>query len=107
MAHEITDENFSTEVLGSKSGYVLIDFWAPWCGPCRQFSPILEEYAAEAEDNIKVCKMNIEENTETPTALGIMSIPTIQLYYEGKLIATKVGSLSKSGLQDWVDGQVK
>ncbi len=101
MAHELTDDNFSKNVLESK-GVTLVDFWAPWCGPCRQLSPIVEELAKEMEGKMDVYKCNIDENPETPSKYAVRGIPTLMIFKEGKLIDTKVGALSKAALHEWV-----
>ena len=97
----ITDENFETEVLKA-SKPTLVDFWAEWCGPCKQIGPILEEIAIEHESKIKVLKINIDENPQTPQRYGVRGIPTLMLFKKGKLIDTKVGSLPKSSLEVWL-----
>lgn len=101
MAHELTDDNFSKNVLESK-GVTLVDFWAPWCGPCRQLSPIVEELAKEMEGKMDVYKCNIDENPETPSKYAVRGIPTLMIFKEGKLVDTKVGTLSKAALHEWV-----
>ena len=97
----ITDENFETEVLKA-SKPTLVDFWAEWCGPCKQIGPILEEIAIEQESKIRVLKINIDENPQTPQKYGVRGIPTLMLFKQGKLIDTKVGSLPKSSLEAWL-----
>ena len=90
MEVHVTDENFKTEVLDYK-GLVLVDFWAPWCGPCRMLGPVIEEIAEEQKDKVKVCKMNVDENMEYPQKYGIMSIPSILLFKNGELVETMIG----------------
>ena len=102
-AKSLTDQNFTSE---TSSGYVLVDFWAEWCGPCRQLGPLVEELATEMAGKIKVCKMNVDENPETPSQFGVRGIPTMIILQDGKLIATKVGSIPKKALVDWVNGEV-
>ena len=97
----VTDENFDTEVLKSQKP-IVVDFWAEWCGPCKQIGPILEEIAKEQESKIKVIKINIDENPQTPQKYGVRGIPTLMLFKEGKLLDTKVGSLPKSALETWL-----
>ena len=95
------DDNFEKDIAESKVS-VLVDFWAEWCGPCKQIGPILEEIAMEHESKIKVLKINIDENPQTPQKYGIRGIPTLMLFKKGKLIDTKVGSLPKSSLEVWL-----
>ncbi len=101
----VTDQNFETEVL-KHSGFTLVDFWAEWCGPCKRLGPVLHEYANESVGKVKVCKMNVDENPETPSKLGIRGIPTLILYQDGKQIATKVGDMPKSTLAAWIDSEI-
>jgi thioredoxin 1 len=95
------DDNFEKDIAESKVS-VLVDFWAEWCGPCKQIGPILEEIAIEHESKIKVLKINIDENPQTPQRYGVKGIPTLLLFKKGKLIDTKVGSLPKSSLETWL-----
>ena len=114
----ITDENFDTEVIKAEKP-VIVDFWAEWCGwshshlsewdhpykifgPCKQIGPILEEIAIEYESKIKVLKINIDENLQTPQKFGVRGIPTLMFFKEGKLVESKVGSLSKTTLEVWI-----
>ena len=102
LVFDITDLNFQQEVVGSK-GLVLVDFWAPWCGPCRLLGPIVEEVAELLKDKVKVCKMNVDDSPETSSQFGIRSIPTLILFKEGKKIDIKVGSLAKIAMKDWIE----
>ncbi len=97
----ITDANFQEEVLDSK-GLVLVDFWAPWCAPCRMLGPIIEEVAEDAKESIKVCKMNVDENREFPMKYGIMSIPTVMLFKDGELAESMIGLQDKSAYLDTI-----
>ncbi len=101
MAKETTDNNFSNDVIGAKN-VVLVDFWAPWCGPCRQLSPIVDELSKELEGQLEVYKCNIDENPEIPSKYSVRGIPTLMLFKDGKVIDTKVGSLPRNTLFEWV-----
>ncbi|MCP5361853.1 MAG: thioredoxin [Hyphomicrobiales bacterium] len=103
MAQETTDANFKQDVLESDTP-VLVDFWAEWCGPCRQLSPLIDELSKEFDGKLKVVKVNIDHNPETPTQYGVRGIPTLIVFKDGKPAATKVGALPKSALQEWVNG---
>jgi len=100
-----SDEGFEIDVLQSDKP-VLVDYWAEWCGPCKMIAPILEEVASEYGEKIKVCKMNIDENQETPPRYGIRGIPTLILFKNGEVEATKVGALSKTQLQSFLDDNI-
>ena len=97
----ITDEEFEDSIL-KNSGVCLVDFWAEWCGPCKQISPILEEIASEENNAITIAKINIDENPRVATDYGIRSIPTMLLFSNGELKDTKVGVLPKQELNDWI-----
>ncbi len=101
----ITDDTFEAEVLQAQQP-VLVDYWAEWCGPCRMIGPILEEIAAEYAGRVKVCKLNVDENQNTPPKYGIRGIPTLMLFRDGKVDATKVGAGSKSQLIAFLDGSL-
>jgi thioredoxin 1 len=96
MIVELTDQNFETEVLQSRIP-VLVDFWAPWCGPCQMVGPVIEELATEYQDKIKVGKLNVDENPQTAVKYGVMGIPTVILFKEGKEVARKIGLEGKEG----------
>ena len=100
-AIDISDDNFDSEVLESDKP-VLIDFWAEWCGPCKQVSPILEEIASDTDFKITIAKVNIDENPRTPTNYGVRSIPTLMLFSNGELKDTKVGALPRQELKEWI-----
>ena len=100
-----SDEGFDTDVLQSDKP-VLVDYWAEWCGPCKMIAPILEEVASEYGEKIKVCKMNIDENQETPPRYGIRGIPTLILFKNGEVEATKVGALSKTQFHSYNDAKI-
>jgi thioredoxin 1 len=98
----VTDSSFEQEVLGS-DGPVLVDYWAEWCGPCKMIAPILEEIAGEYKDRLKVTKMDIDTNTATPSQYSIRGIPTLMVFKDGKVQATKVGALTKGQLKAFLD----
>ncbi|MDH3670638.1 MAG: thioredoxin TrxA [Gammaproteobacteria bacterium] len=101
----ITDHSFEDEVLRSDDP-VLVDYWAEWCGPCKIIAPVLEEIATEYEGKLKVAKLNIDENPDTPPKYGIRGIPTLMLFKNGNVEATKVGAVSKSQLSAFIDGNL-
>ncbi len=105
MANESSDATFKSDVLQAK-GPVLVDFWAEWCGPCRQLTPLVEELSKEMQGKLKVVKVNIDKNPETPQTYGVRGIPTLIIFKDGKPAATKVGSLPKSSLYEWVESVV-
>ncbi len=98
----LTDDSFQNEVIES-SEPVLVDYWAEWCGPCKMIAPILIEIASEYQGKIKVAKLNIDENPQTPPKYGIRGIPTLMLFKDGNVEATKVSALSKSQLTAFID----
>jgi len=103
--HYITDANFDTEVLQSTTP-VLVDYWADWCGPCKMIAPILDDISKEYAGKLKVAKLNIDDNQATPAKFGIRGIPTLMLFKNGNLEATKVGALSKSQLTSFIDSNL-
>ena len=108
MSDRIThtsDDTFDSDVLQADTP-VLVDYWAEWCGPCKMIAPILDEVAEEYADKLKICKMDIDANQQTPPKYGIRGIPTLMLFKNGELAATKVGALSKSQLSQFLDANV-
>jgi thioredoxin 1 len=99
---EVTDNNFQAEVIESEVP-VLVDFWAPWCGPCRMVSPVIEEIAQERGEDLKVVKLNIDENQETAVKFNVMSIPTLILFRHGTVAKTVVGAYPKRKLEEQLE----
>jgi len=103
--HYVTDGNFEAEVLQSQTP-VLVDYWAEWCGPCKMIATILDDVAKNYAGKLKVAKLNIDENQDTPAKYGIRGIPTLMLFKGGNVEATKVGALSKSQLTAFIDSNI-
>ncbi len=101
----VTDDTFTDEVIKADIP-VLVDYWAEWCGPCKMITPVLDEIAQEYVGKLKIAKLNIDENTNTPPKYGIRGIPTLMLFKEGDVVATKVGALSKSQLKAFIDSNL-
>jgi thioredoxin 1 len=98
----VSDDSFETDVLKA-DGAVLVDFWAEWCGPCKMIAPALEDIAKEMGGRVTVAKVNIDDNPVTPQKYGVRGIPTLMLFRDGQVAATKVGALAKNQLQEWVE----
>jgi thioredoxin 1 len=102
---KVTDDSFDSDVLKAQ-GPVLVDFWAEWCGPCKQIGPALEEIAGEMNGRIAIAKINIDENPGTPSRYGVRGIPTLMVFKDGKVAATKVGAMPKSKIVEWLNETV-
>ena len=105
MTKTVSDSEFKKEVLESDMP-VLVDFWAEWCGPCRMLGPIIDQISTEQSAKIKVLKMNIDENPETPSSLGVRSIPTMMIFKNGKLVDSKVSVHPKPKIEEWIDSKI-
>ncbi|TAK90247.1 MAG: thioredoxin TrxA [Burkholderiaceae bacterium] len=101
----VSDATFEQDVVKA-DGAVLIDYWAEWCGPCKMIAPVLEEISKEYDGRLQIAKMNVDENQETPAKFGIRGIPTLMLFKNGAVVATKVGALSKSQLTAFLDSHL-
>ena len=101
----VTDESFEPEVLKSDTP-VLLDYWAEWCGPCKQIAPVLDEVAKQYEGRLKIAKINVDENRQVPAKFGVRGIPTLMLFKNGNVEATKVGALTKSQLTAFLDSNI-
>lgn len=98
----VTDDSFENDVLKA-SGAVLVDFWAPWCGPCKQIAPLLKEVAEEMGDKITIAKIDIDDNPNTPGKYGVRGIPTLSIFKDGNVQGTKVGAVNKGKLVDFIN----
>jgi thioredoxin 1 len=105
LIQHVTDATFETDVLQSAQP-ILVDYWAEWCGPCKMIAPILDEVSTSYEGRLKIAKMNVDENRDIPAKFGIRGIPTLMLFKDGQLAATKVGALSKAQLTAFIDGHL-
>jgi thioredoxin 1 len=105
LIKHITDDSFGTDVLQADKP-VLVDYWAEWCGPCKMIAPILDEVSKAYDGRVQITKMNVDENREVPAKFGIRGIPTLMLFKDGQLAATKVGAMSKAQLTAFLDGHL-
>ena len=105
LIKHVTDESFGSDVLESATP-VLVDYWAEWCGPCKMIAPILDEVSKDYDGRLQIAKMNVDDNREVPAKFGIRGIPTLMLFKDGQLAATKVGALSKAQLTAFLDGHL-
>ncbi|MCH1920843.1 thioredoxin TrxA [Shewanella sp. A3A] len=101
----VSDDSFGNDVLKSDTP-VLVDFWAEWCGPCKMVAPILDDLAGEYEGKLTIAKLNVDQNNTATVKYGVRSIPTLLLFKNGELAATKVGALSKTQLREFIDAQI-
>lgn len=101
----VSDASFESDVLGA-TGPVLVDFWAAWCGPCKMIAPILDDLAKEYGGKIKICKMDVDGNKDTPAKFNIRGIPTLMIFKDGHAEGTKVGALSKNQLKEFIDSVI-
>jgi len=105
LIQHVSDASFQSDVLESSTP-VLVDYWAEWCGPCKMISPILDEVSKTYDGRLKIAKLNVDDNREVPAKFGIRGIPTLMLFKDGQLAATKVGALSKAQLTAFLDGHL-
>lgn len=102
---KVSDASFQNDVLNSKKP-VVVDFWAEWCGPCRMIAPALEELSGEMSEKITVAKINIDENPGVPQKYGVRGVPTLMIFSQGQVAATKVGALPKSKIKEWIEQSI-
>lgn len=103
--NKVSDQNFEEDVIKSTAP-VIVDFWAEWCGPCRMVAPILEEVSGEMGEKVRIVKLNVDENPQTASKYGIMSIPTLLLFKDGKIASRQVGAAPKAKLVQWINGAI-
>lgn len=105
LIKNVSDASFDADVLQA-TGPVLVDYWAEWCGPCKMIAPVLDELASDYQGKLTIAKMNVDENRDVPAKFGIRGIPTLMLFKDGQLAATKVGAMNKSQLTAFIDQQL-
>jgi len=105
MVAQVSDKSFDTDVLKSKEP-VLVDFWAEWCGPCRQVAPVLEEVAGELAGKIKIVKLNVDENPNIASKYGVQSIPTLMIFKNGEMASRQIGAAPKAKIVQWINGAI-
>jgi thioredoxin 1 len=103
--HAVSDDSFEADVLKSTAP-VLVDFWAEWCGPCKQIGPSLEELSEELAGQVTIAKVNIDDNPSTPTRYGVRGIPTMMLFKDGQVVSTKVGAMAKTRIAEWLKDSI-
>lgn len=101
----VSDDSFESDVLKAE-GPVLVDFWAEWCGPCKQIAPALDEIAGEKNGQLTIAKVNIDENPMTPGKYGVRGIPTLMLFRDGELVSSKVGAMAKGKIEEWINESI-
>ena len=104
-AVEVKDDNFAAEIEAYQ-GLAVVDFWATWCAPCRMIAPALDELSTELGDKVIIAKLNIDENPHVPTKYGVRGIPTMMIFQQGQVAATKVGALPKSKIKEWIESSI-
>ena len=105
MSKQVTDTSFDADVISAKEP-VLVDFWAEWCGPCKQIAPALDELSDVFGDQLTIAQVNIDDNPENPSKYGVRGIPTLILFKDGEVASTKVGALPKSKLKEWIESVI-
>ncbi len=106
LIQHVSDASFDNDVLKNTTSPVLVDYWAPWCGPCKMIAPILDELALQYQGKLQIAKMNVDENSDIPTTYGVRGIPTLMLFKNGAVVATKVGAQSKSQLAAFIESHL-